>query len=205
MEMAEQLNEIEADILREIGNIGSGHAAASLETWLGMEVSISVSRAALIPLAYAADHLGDPLETVVGIHSSVSGEMVGSMLYIFSVGDSKGILRSLLDEDYECAAFNPESISALSETGNIVFSSYVNALYDLFNLGFDLTPPTCLVDMLAAVVNDSLSGLGTGDKYILLLETELTNDRFISHPLIILISDYHNYRRLLDLASEDAG
>jgi hypothetical protein len=59
--------------------------------------------------------------------------------------------------------------------------------------------------MLAAVVDDSLSGFGTGDKHILLLETEFTNDKFISHPLIILISDYHNYRRLLDLANEDAG
>jgi len=203
--MAEQLNEVEADILREIGNIGSGHAAASLETWLGTEVSISVSRAALIPLAYATDHLGDPLETVVGIHSTVSGEIGGSMLYIFSVGDSKGILKSLLDEDYECAAFTPESISALSETANIVFSSYINALYDFFDLGFDLTPPTCLVDMLAAVVDDSISGFGEGDKYILLLETELTNDKFQSCPMIILITDYENYRRLMDLANEDAG
>lgn len=203
--MAEQLNEVEADILREIGNIGSGHAAASLETWLGTEVSISVSRAALIPLAYATDHLGDPLEPVVGIHSTVSGEIWGSMLYIFSVGDGKGILKSLLDDDCECTVFTPENISALSETANIVFSSYINALYDLFDLGFDLTPPICLVDMLAAVVNDSTSGFGTGDKYVLLLETELSNDRFVSCPLIILVTDYHNYRRLLDLANEDAG
>jgi chemotaxis protein CheC len=203
--MAEQLNEVEADILREIGNIGSGNAATSLETWLGMEVSISVSRAALAPLEYAADHLGNPFETVVGIHSTVSGEMRGSMLYIFSVGDSRGILKSLLDEEYECAAFTPESISALSETANIAFSSYVNALYDLTDLGFDLTPPTLLVDMLAAVVNDSLSGLRTRGKYVLLLETEFTNDGFISCPLIILITDYHNYRRLLERAREDAG
>ncbi|MBN2028045.1 MAG: chemotaxis protein CheC [Actinobacteria bacterium] len=38
--MTGQLNESEAGIVREIANIGSGNAAASLETWPGMEVCV---------------------------------------------------------------------------------------------------------------------------------------------------------------------
>ena len=46
------LSEFEQDLLKELGNIGSGHAATALSTLLGKPVTITVSSAEMEPITY---------------------------------------------------------------------------------------------------------------------------------------------------------
>ena len=54
----ENLKSIHIDVLREIGNIGSGNAATSLSTMLCRVVDISVPQISILDYSEAMDALG---------------------------------------------------------------------------------------------------------------------------------------------------
>lgn len=45
-----QLNDIQYDVLREIGNIGAGNATTALSQMLNQKMDMSVPKVALVPL-----------------------------------------------------------------------------------------------------------------------------------------------------------
>ena len=56
----EQLNDMQLDVLKEIGNIGAGNATTALSTMLNVKMDMSVPNVALIQFNGAAVfHYGD--------------------------------------------------------------------------------------------------------------------------------------------------
>jgi len=164
-----QFNDLQLDALRELANIGSGTASTALSTMLGRAVDISVPTAAALPFAEAVDAVGPAERLVTGVVIGVNGDMQATVLLLLGTGDAATICSLLgVDPDDEMAA------SALGEIGNIVGTSYINALGAMTGLEMEPEPPQSATDMLSAIVATVLAGRASGDDIALVLDSDLT-------------------------------
>jgi chemotaxis protein CheC len=159
-----QYTELQLDALRELANIGSGTASTALSGMLGRSVDISVPKAQALPFAEAVEAAGDPETEVTGIVLGIVGELQGTVLLLVPPADADAMCRMLgVEPDDEFA------LSALGEIGNIVGTSYINALAAMTGMEFEPTPPATATDMLGAIVASVLaSAAHTGDIALLL-------------------------------------
>ena len=70
----EGLNDIQIDVLREIGNIGAGNAATALATLLDERVDISVPKVRITDFDTAVSALGGAETMTVGVLVNFMGE-----------------------------------------------------------------------------------------------------------------------------------
>ncbi|MDY7227686.1 chemotaxis protein CheC [Hyalangium rubrum] len=117
-------SEIQLDVLREVANIGCGHAANALARLVGgKRVDLSVPRALVTSAVDAVDELGGE-ETVVGVQLGMVGELRGVMLFVMPARDGTALGSVLLGSSPATA----ELESALAETANIVASACLSAI-----------------------------------------------------------------------------
>jgi chemotaxis protein CheC len=159
---------MQLDALRELANIGSGTAGTALSQMLGRSVDISVPNALVLPLAEAVEAVGPPEQEVTGVAIPLAGDMDAVVLLVFPVDDAAALSAMLGVEPG-----TEDSISALSEIGNILGASYIGSLGAMTGLDLDLTPPQTVTDMLAAIVATVLASRSEGTDTALILDSEL--------------------------------
>jgi chemotaxis protein CheC len=163
-----QYTDLQLDALRELANIGSGTASTALSSMLGRSVDISVPNAVVLPFAEAVEATGPAEAEMTGIVLGVIGDMTATVLLLVPPADADTMCRLLgLAPDDEYA------LSALGEIGNVVGTSYINALAAMTGLEIEPTPPATATDMLAAIVQSVLAQHADGGDVALLLDSEL--------------------------------
>jgi len=160
--------DLQLDALREIANIGSGTAATALSTLLGRVIDVSVPTAAALPLAHAVDSVGAPEEVVTGVVLPVCGDFDAIVVLLFSSADAATVCTLLGVE-----AGTDVGISALAEVGNILGSSYVNAVVSMTGLQIEPKPPETASDMLGAIVSSVIAVGANQSDVALLLDSDL--------------------------------
>jgi chemotaxis protein CheC len=163
-----QYSELQLDALRELANIASGTAATSLSQMLGQEVELNVPRALALPLADAVDAAGAPEEIVTGIALGLEGDVAGLVLLLVPTKDAKTLCNLLgVEPGTEVGD------SALGEIGNILGTSYLNALSMMTGLTLMPTPPHVVTDLLGAIVASLLAQTAGESDLALVLDSEL--------------------------------
>jgi chemotaxis protein CheC len=158
----------ELDALRELSNIGAGTAATALSHLLGREVDISIASAAALHLADAVEAAGDPEAVVRAVLLPLAGGFEALVLLLFPPEDAARLCALLgTDADGEVGE------SALAEIGNILGTSYANALAAMTGLELEPRPPQAATDLLGAVVATALL-LREDAEIALVLDSELT-------------------------------
>lgn len=135
--------------LAEVANIGSGHAATALSQLLGRPVEISYTDALLTTLAQAADRLGAAAAQSAVVDTPVAEG--GRILMLFPNAAAVELCELLgvsLDDEL--------GRSALKEVGNILGSTYLNAIAEMTGLALDPAPPEIEIDLLGRVVERRL-------------------------------------------------
>ena len=163
-----EYTELQLDALRELANIGSGKASGALSALLGRPVDISVPSARAVSFAEAVDATGDPEAEMTGIVLAIAGDLDGVVLLLVAPADADALCTMLgVEPGTEYAA------SALGEVGNIVGSSYINALAEMTGMAIEPTPPATATDMLGAIVESVLAGHAHTGDVALLLDSDL--------------------------------
>jgi len=163
-----QYTELQLDALRELANIGSGTASTALSGMLGRPVDISVPKAQALPFAEAVDAAGPGEQDMTGIVLGIVGDMTGTVLLLVPPADADAMCRMLgVEPDDEFA------LSALGEIGNIVGTSYINALASMTGMDIEPTPPATTTDMLGALVASVLAGHAHAGDIALMLDSNL--------------------------------
>jgi len=187
-----QYTELQLDALRELANIGSGTASTALSGMLGRSVDISVPRAQALPLAEAVAAAGDAEAEVTGIVLGIAGEMHGTVLLLVPPADADAICRMLgVEPDDEFAR------SALGEIGNIVGTSYINALAAMTGMEIEPTPPATATDMLGAIVQSVLASAAMSGDVALLLDSNLVVEGEGCSIAFLLVPDQGGVELLL--------
>jgi chemotaxis protein CheC len=187
-----QYTELQLDALRELANIGSGTASTALSGMLGRSVDISVPKAQALPFAEAVEAAGDAEAEVTGIVLGIIGEMRGTVLLLIPPADADAMCRMLgVEPDDEFA------LSALGEIGNIVGTSYINALASMTGIEIEPTPPATATDMLGAIVESVLAGAAMSGDVALLLDSNLVVEGEDCSISFLLVPDQGGVELLL--------
>ena len=166
--MSIQYTDLQLDALRELANIGSGTASTALSTLLERSVDISVPSVRALAFAEAVDAIGDAESEITGIVLGTVGELEGTVLLLVSPQDADTVCEILgVEPGSEYAP------SALGEVGNIVGSSYINALAAMTGMAIEPTPPATATDMLGAIVQTVLAGQAHANDVALMLDSRL--------------------------------
>jgi chemotaxis protein CheC len=187
-----QYTDVQLDALRELANIGSGNASTALSAMLGRSVDIDVPSALVLPMGEAVGHVGSPEAEVTGIVLGVVGEFEGSVLLLFSPSDAE-LMCGLLGVE----AGTEIGESALMEIGNIVGSSYINALAGMTGMEVEPTPPNAATDMLAAIVESVLAQRAGASDLTLLLDSNLVVEGEGCSISFLLVPDHGGVELLL--------
>jgi chemotaxis protein CheC len=178
-----RLTEKQIDIIREIGNIGMGHAATAMSQLIGQKVMLRVPQITITDIARVPDLLGGAEKLVVGITLQILGDARGNILLIFSRESASRLLSSLISSDEKGWVLDELSSSALREVGNILSSAYLNALGSLLQLSLIPSIPLLAYDMAGAVVDHVLIELSPAGEEVMVVETEFLAG--ISHEEMI--------------------
>jgi chemotaxis protein CheC len=190
--LSTQYTELQLDALRELANIGSGTASTALSTMLGRSVDISVPNALVLPMADAVGNIGNAEDDVTGIVLGVFGDMDATVLLLVSPSHAAlmcGMLGVPADSEF--------GESALMEIGNIVGSSYINALAGMTGMSIEPTPPSIATDMLAAIVESVLATRAAAGDVALLLDSDLTVEGEDCSVSFLLVPDQGGVEQLL--------
>jgi chemotaxis protein CheC len=160
--------DMQLDALRELANVASGTAATALSQMLGREIGLNVPTALALPLADAVDAAGDPSEVVSAVVLPVEGDIDGLVMLLIEP-NAAAILCGLLGVE----AGTEVGDSALSEIGNILGASYLNALGAMTGLSLLPCPPHLVTDLLGAIVASMLAQTAGHGDTALLLDSEL--------------------------------
>ena len=166
--MTPSYSEMQLDALRELANIASGTAATALSQMLGQEVELNVPRALALPLADAVESAGAPEDVVTGVVLGLEGDVDALVLLLIPIKDSETLCQLLGVE-----AQTEVGDSALSEIGNILGTSYLNALAMMTGLDLMPTPPALTTDLLGAIVASVLAQAAGETDIALVLDSEL--------------------------------
>ena len=163
-----EYTELQLDALRELANIGSGKASTALSMLLDRSVDISVPTARALSFADAVEATGDYEQEITGIVLGIVGDLEGVVLLLVTPDDADTVCRILgVEPGSEYAP------SALGEVGNIVGSSYINALAEMTGMAIEPTPPATATDMLGAIVQSVLASQAHAGDVALMLDSEL--------------------------------
>ena len=77
------LNDLQRDALKEVGNIGAGHAATALSQLLNTTVKLSEPRIDVLKFRDLSNRIGSPERIVAALHMYVRGEAPGQMVVLF--------------------------------------------------------------------------------------------------------------------------
>ncbi len=130
-----ELQALQLDALREVANIGAGHAATALSQLTDRRIMISVPEIHLATREQLATLLGGPSESVVAITVQILGDLAGHTMFVLTRANARSLCNFLLGEQGGGDADLTElQVSTLLEAGNILGAAYLNALATLMGM-----------------------------------------------------------------------
>lgn len=164
----DQLSSLELDTLKEIGSIGTGNAATSLSALIGVPVRIQTPEVRIMGYNEAIEWIGGPEEITAGVLVGMSGQISGIMLSVQQLEFVNLVLESMLGQSVkDYMELQEMESSALTEVGNIMISTFINALSGLADIDIELTVPAFTVDMQGAIMAVPMAEYGGQSDYIM--------------------------------------
>jgi chemotaxis protein CheC len=159
--------------LKEVGNIGTGNAATALSQLLNKKVDMTVPSINIVPFSKIFECIGEE-EPVVGVVVRILGDTPGNILFIFEKKVALGIVYDLTGEKSE--ELTEMGNSTICEIGNIISSSYMNAISKFTGLSITPSVPAVTYDMLGAILSTTFIEAGQFEEYVLDIETVFIED-----------------------------
>lgn len=191
------LADFHLDVLKEVGNIGAGHAATALSTMLDKPVDMQVPQVKLVPFEEISESVGGAEKVVTAIFLRVEGETPSNMFFILSMESARHLLKRLAG--LECGdkeEFSEMELSALNEIGNILAGSYLTSLADFTHLNMYPTVPSLAVDMAGAILSYGLLQFGEMGDQALFIDTKFLQNGDEVEGHFFLIPDPESFDRI---------
>jgi chemotaxis protein CheC len=172
MEDVRDLKESQLDAMREVANIGAGHAATALSQMTNRTIMITVPRVNVRPLEEACDVVGSPDDVVAAVLMHMMGDLTGRTLLLFPERAARTLCDFLLRRELgTTTSFGPMEQSALKEAGNILGSAYLNALSDFMGMMLVPSIPSLVIDLSGAILTSAHLNFGHERDYAFCVET----------------------------------
>jgi chemotaxis protein CheC len=167
------LKPVQLDALREVANIGAGHAATALSQMTGQTIMISVPTINIAALEDVPPQIGEPEEPVAAVLMNMLGDLTGRTLLVFPKPTAIRLAELMLRRPAGTFKDLGElEQSAIKEAGNILSGAYMNALSEFMGLMLLPSPPSLAIDMSRAVLTTAYLQFGSDRDYVFCVESE---------------------------------
>lgn len=171
------LGQLETSAVYEMANIGLGHATTALAELTGHVFHMTIPNLDAVPVATISEIIGGPEELCMGVYMPFEGDADGHLAFLFPWASAQRLWRLLLRE----APASPDDLqeihaSAMLEIGNILNSSFLNAIGDMTNMILHATPPLVSVEMAAAIAETIVAEAEMNEAIALAVETSIFED-----------------------------
>ena len=200
MDDIRDLKELQLDALKEVENIGAGHAATALSLMTNRRIMISVPKISVTRLEDVAELLGDPREVVAAILLHMLGDLTGRTLLVFPEPSAKRLCDLLLARPSGTTqTFGELEQSSLKEAGNILCGAYMNALSSFMGMMLLPSVPSLVIDSAATVLTSTYLNFGSDRDYVFCVETtfDFVADSETLQGHFLLVPDFASLRAIL--------
>ena len=194
------LKPVQLDALREVANIGAGHAATALSQMTGQTIMIAVPQIRITPLQEVPPTIGGPDDPVVAVLMNMLGDLTGRTFLVFPKETAIRLSELLIGRPHQGGGeLNALEESAIKEAGNILSGAYMNALSDFMHLMLIPSPPSLAIDMARAVMTTAFLQFGTDRDLVFCVETEfmMTDANEVLRGIFLLLPDMASLRAIL--------
>ncbi len=196
----DQMDNMQFDVLREIGNIGAGNATTALSQMLSAKIDMKVPKIELLEFKELGDLIGGAENIVVGILLTLQDDIDGMMMFLLEKKAAKNVVKLMMGgfgggEDSE--DFSEMELSAMQEIGNIIAGAYLSSLSALTNMTISPSVPYMAIDMAGAILSVPAIEFGRISDKALLIETEFGDTGEQVNGYFILIPTLESYGRIL--------
>lgn len=173
----DRLTEMQIDALREIGNIGAGHAAMALSQLMGHGVELTVPELDFVPFCGVPTAFGGSEQLVGAVHCHLVGAVGGGMMFV----SSRDSVLNLVDLLHNRPAgitksFGAEEEALLTHVGGILVGAYVAALARLADIDVIPSTPSFALDMAGAILEAAAAEVGGNVETTLLVRSRFTGE-----------------------------
>jgi chemotaxis protein CheC len=172
-----KLGLLEQSAVREIANIGLGHATTAIANMTGKGFNMSVPDAESLSLEEIPYRLGGVEQLSAGIYMPVVGDASGYIACLMPWESAQALWRCLIGAAPEdITGVGELEASVLMEVGNIINGSFLTAISDMTSLMLEATPPQLSVDMSAAILSSIVLEASIEDHIALAVRTVIASD-----------------------------
>jgi len=201
MEDVRDLKESQLDAMREVANIGAGHAATALSGMTNRTIMITVPRVYVRPLEDVCDLVGTPDSVIAAILMHMMGDLTGRAMVLFPERSARTLCDFLFRRPPgSTLQFGDMEQSGLKEAGNILASAYLNALSDFMGMMLVPSVPSLVIDLSGAVLTTAQLNFGHDRDYAFCVETSFRVEG-ATEPLgghFLLLPDLTSLRAIFD-------
>lgn len=179
MTFVNQITNTHLDILKEVGNIGAGHAATSLSKLLNKRIDMKVPDVKIVSFNEMMDMAGGAENIVASVFLRLEGDAPGSMFFVLPIHQATKFIQQMIDDvtfSFSEQPNNELALSALQELGNILSGSYLSSLSDFTNLSLYPSVPELSIDMFGAIISYGIIELSQVSDYAIVIDTALNDD-----------------------------
>lgn len=194
-----KIDNMQYDVLREIGNIGAGNATTALSQMINSKVNMKVPNVELLEFKELSDIVGGAENIVVGILFTLEGQIDGMMMFMLDKAAARHLVDLLMGYTEESVSdeFTEMELSALNEIGNIIAGAYLSSLATLTNIKIISSVPYMAIDMAGAILSVPAIEFGKIGDRALLIETEFGDQDRAINGYFILIPTLESYGAIL--------
>jgi chemotaxis protein CheC len=134
------------DALKEVANIGAGHAATALSMMTGARIMIDVPTINVAPLAELIPGIAEENSQVVSVLMDMHGSLEGHTLLALPLATGRRLADLMLRRERRPGgSLDLLEESALKEAGNILGGAYMTALSEFLGMTLLPSPPRLTV------------------------------------------------------------
>lgn len=165
------LTELEADLLKEVFNVGIGYAAASLSVLMRQPISLSVPQLEFFDRPELTQYLGAEKQLCI-VQQQVTGEFCFTSTLLFPEESSINLVRSFAPPGLEDSMLLEMLEEGMAEIGNILINACIGKIAEMADVKFDLSLPEYRI---VSAVEDFVNDLShdADDSNILLISVEM--------------------------------
>ncbi len=194
------------DMLREIGNIGSGNAVTALSRLIKKKIDVDLTDVGIISFDKLAEQFGGHMEKICGIFSQIGGDSQSTILQAFELRPLMEIIASLAGKKTKIDPNKVNSkedlddfaISTITEMGHILAGHYASALADLTGTKIMIEVPEFALSEVGLLGEFLGKELRTISTYIIVIKTSIKIVDLKLNGVFIFIPDLDRLYNIFD-------
>ena len=184
------LTPMQRDALREIGNIGAGHAATALSQLVGKPISLTNPTLQIVGLAEVPRALGGPEQLVGAVYSRLLGDLAGGILFMATRDSSLALVDLMHGWPVGTSkTFGRDEEALLTHVVSVLSSAYLAAIARMADLSVLPGTPAFVLDMAGAILEAVTAELGMQVEHAVVVRTTFMDEETSVDAALFFLPD----------------